>query len=422
MTADPPADADLEAFTVSALEFLRATLEPRPLGRPFVWGEGSDDVSFFEQRDLESELAEVETARAYRRQRFDAGFCWLAGPAEYGGRALHPAYDQRFRDLEGRFATPNMNVFTIGLGHVAPTILEHGTEAVKHAYLRDLHRGDRIACQLFSEPGAGSDLASLRTRAVRDGEGWVVQGQKVWTSCAHYSDIGELIARTDPSAPKHRGLTAFLVDMRAPGVEVRPLRQMTGGANFNEVFFDDVRIPDDHRLGDVDDGWRVAMTTLMSERASIGLSGGGGGADRLLPRVLEMARQFGLSSDPVVRQRLADLIIRFRVATMTAERLLGEQAADEMPGPEMSILKLLGARNSTALVDVLGALLGPKLIADTGEWGTFAWHQPVLGDQAGHIAGGSDQILLNILGERVLGLPKDPGIDTHSPFKDLPTR
>lgn len=421
MSTDSSIETDLETFTREALEFLTDSLAPRPVDRPFVWGEGSDDVSFFEQRDLESELAEVETAREYSRKRYDAGFGWLTGPVECGGRGLESEHEARFAELERQFDTPNMNVFAIGLGHVAPTILEHATDAVRRAYLPDLFRGDRIACQLFSEPSAGSDLASLRTRAIRDGDGWIVHGQKVWTSCAHYSDIGELIARTDPAAPKHGGLTAFLVDMHAPGVEVRPLRQMTGGANFNEVFLDGVRIPDDHRLGDVDDGWRVAMTTLMSERASIGKSGGGGGADKLLPRVLEMARQFGLSGDPLIRQRLADLIIQFRVGTMTAERLLEELPPGALPGPEMSVLKLLSARASTALVDVLGLLLGPRLIADTGEWGTYAWHQPVLGDQASHIAGGTDQILRNILGERVLGLPKDPGIDTRSPFKDLPT-
>ena len=175
-----------------------------------------------------------------------------------------------------------------------------------------MYRGDIVGCQLFSEPGAGSDLASLQTRAERDGDEWGITGQKVWTSGAQYSDIGEIIARTDPDLPKHKGLTGFIVDMKAPGVEIRPLRQMTGGASFNEVFFTEVRVPDGHRLGDVNNGWNVALTTLMNERAAIGAGGGGGGGG-LMTRAIEMAKAFGLADDPIVRQKLADLVIHARV-------------------------------------------------------------------------------------------------------------
>ena len=301
---------------------------------------------------------------------------------------------------------------------VAPTILAHGSATAKERYLRSLYRGDIVACQLFSEPGAGSDLASLQTRAERDGDEWVITGQKVWTSGAQYSDVGEIIARTDPDLPKHKGLTGFLVDMKAPGVEVRPLRQMTGGASFNEVFFSEVRVPDDHRLGDVNNGWAVALTTLMNERAAIGAGGGGGGGG-LLTRAIAMAKAFGVTDDPLVRQRLADLVVRSRVAQYTNQRALDKIRAGQTPGPELSIAKLAGTQLSVRLADFVAGVLGPKLTADSGEWGTYAWNQLVLGTPGMRIAGGSDEVMRNIVGERVLGLPKDPGIDTTTPFRDL---
>ena len=216
-------------------------------------------------------------------------------------------YQAAYDAVESRFDVPNQGPFLIGLGMIAPTILAHGTATAKDRYLRALWRGDIIACQLFSEPGVGSDLASLQTRAERDGDEWVLTGQKVWTSGAQYSDIGEILARTDPDLPKHKGLTGFIVDMRAPGVEIRPLRQMTGGASFNEVFFNEVRVPDDHRLGDVNGGWSVALTTLMNERAAIGAGGMAGGGAGTMTRLIEMVRYFGLSQDaarpPAPRRR-----------------------------------------------------------------------------------------------------------------------
>ena len=285
---------------------------------------------------------------------------------------------------------------------VAPTILAHGSAAAKDHYLRAMYRGDIVACQLFSEPGAGSDLASLQTKAERDGDEWVITGQKVWTTGAHYSDIGEIIARTDPELPKHKGLTGFIVDMRAPGVEVRPLRQMTGGASFNEVFFNEVKVPDDDRLGDLNNGWNVALTTLMNERSAIGAGGGGG--NNLLTRLIAMTKAFGLSDDPLVRQELADLVIRSRVQNMNNQRALDKIRAGQMPGPEMSMAKLGGTMIMRRMGDFVSHVLGPKLIADTGEWGTYAWSQLVLGTPGGRIAGGSDEVMRNIVGERVLGL------------------
>jgi acyl-CoA dehydrogenase len=274
--------------------------------------------------------------------------------------------------------------------------------------MRPLYRGDIIACQLFSEPGSGSDLASLQTRAVLDGDEWRITGQKVWTSGAQYSDIGEIICRTNTDVEKHRGLTGFIVDMHAPGVEVRPLRQMTGGASFNEVFFEDVRVPADHLLGDVDKGWTVALTTLMNERAAIG--GGGGGlasGASLLQRLLAVARELDRANDPLVRQELADLYINLQVAKYTNDRALAKIKAGQLPGPELSIAKLALTNNMQRLSSTAAAVLGPRLVANAGGWGTYAWSKFVLGVPGMRVAGGSDEIMRNIIGERVLGLPKD---------------
>ena len=309
--------------------------------------------------------------------------------------------------MAAQFNLPKTGPFGISLGMVAPTILAHAIPEVKERYLRTLYRGDLIACQLFSEPVAGSDLAGIQTRAERDGDEWVVSGQKVWTSGAQYSDIGEIITRTSPDKPKHKGLTMFVVDMKAPGVEIRPLRQMTGGASFNEVFFDEVRIPDSHRLGDVDEGWSVALTTLMNERAAIG--GGGAGVGTVtFNRFAAMAQHYGWNTDPLARQALADVYVRQQVHRLTSLRGMARIKAGQLPGPEMSIGKLSLTTNMTRIGDLLTSLLGPHLVANSGEWGTYAWSEFVLGVPGMRIAGGSDEIMRNIVGERVLGLPKDP--------------
>jgi len=221
-----------DAFAEEALEFLRGHAKPK-VHVATGWGEGSDRVNLLAEKTREEELADLRAAKEWRRTAFDAGFAWITGPTEYGGRGLPSSYERRYQALEAGFEVPSQGPFTIGLGMVAPTILAHATPEVRDAYLRKLWRGEIVACQLFSEPGAGSDLASLQTRAERDGDEWVINGQKVWTSGAQWSDIGEIICRTDPNVPKHKGLTAFVVDMHAPGVEIRPLRQMTGGSSFN---------------------------------------------------------------------------------------------------------------------------------------------------------------------------------------------
>jgi alkylation response protein AidB-like acyl-CoA dehydrogenase len=223
------AEPTLEEFRQEVAAFLEANAPRKGEEEKFVWGEGSDKVALFDEKSRDAERAQLKEAQAWRAKRFDAGLGWITGPPEYGGRGLSAAHERVYASLESRYEVPNQSFFGIGLGMVAPTILAHGTDVAKDRYLKAMYRGDIVGCQLFSEPGAGSDLASLQTRAVRDGDEWLVSGQKVWTSGAQYSDIGEVICRTDPDQPKHKGLTGFVIDMKAPGVEVRPLRQMTGG-------------------------------------------------------------------------------------------------------------------------------------------------------------------------------------------------
>ena len=409
----------LEEFRGEVLAFLDAHAERKPEETKFVWGEGDDDVAMFEEVDPEEERRQLEAAKAWRASRYDAGLGYLTGPKEYGGRELPASYERLYVTLESKYAVPRQSFFGIGLGMVAPTIKDHARPEIAERYLPQMYRADIVGCQLFSEPGAGSDLAGLQTRAERDGEEWILNGQKVWTSGAQYSDIGEIICRTDPDQPKHKGLTGFVVDMHAPGVEVRPLRQMTGGASFNEVFFNDVRVPDDHRLGDVNQGWTVALTTLMNERASIGGGGGIGAGVANVTRLAEMLRQFGGIDDPVLRDELMQVYTGFQVAKLTSQRAMDKVKAGQLPGPEMSIGKLALTQNLTRTGELVAKILGARMTADTGEWGSYAWSKFVLGTPGMRIAGGSDEVMRNIVGERVLGLPKEPGVDSTTPFRDL---
>jgi acyl-CoA dehydrogenase len=398
----------LEDFTTEAKAFLDANASARSEEK-FVWGEGSDAVGVLDEKTPEEERAELAAAKEWKAKEFDAGFGWITGPEEYGGRALPAGHERTYRGIASNYRIPSQSAFGIGLGMVAPTILAHAIPEVRERYLRSMYRGDVVGCQLFSEPVAGSDLAGIQTKAERDGDEWVVTGQKVWTSGAQFSDIGEIITRTSPDKPKHKGLTMLLVDMHQPGVEVRPLRQMTGGATFNEVFFDEVRVPDSHRLGDVDEGWTVALTTLMNERAAIG--GGGAGVGTMnFTRFVELAHHFGVSNDPMIRQGLADVYIRTSVAKYTNLRAMAKIRAGQLPGPEMSIGKLTLTQNMSRIATLLGEMLGPRMVADSGEWGTYAWHEFVLGVPGMRVAGGTDEIMRNIVGERVLGLPKEPRV------------
>ena len=409
------ANISIEQFEKEALAFLESNAERRPVEKAFVWGEGSDN--FYREKDREQEAINAEEGKIWRQKKFDAGYGWITGPEAYGGRQLPPAYDRLYNQLEATFRVPDQSAFAISLGMVTPTILDHGSQTARDLYVRKLWRGEMIASQLFSEPGAGSDLASLTTKAVKDGDEWVITGQKVWTTGAHYSDIGEIMTRTDWNLPKHKGLTAFIIDFKDPNVEVRPLKQMTGGASFNEIFFNEVRVKDDHRLGDVNNGWNVALTTLMNERASIGSNNAGD--NNLITRVIAMVKHYGLESDPLIRHDLADIVMNYRIANMNAQRATAKAKAGQLPGPEGSIGKMVLVNNQARLVKFISHVLGPKLIADSGEWGTFAWANFVLGTPGLRIAGGSDEVMRNIVGERVLGLPKDMGIDSRSPFKDI---
>jgi alkylation response protein AidB-like acyl-CoA dehydrogenase len=404
-------DVTEESFAEQAERFLAANASLKPEERT-GYGEGSEEVFVIPERSAEQDAQDVVAAKQWAQKVYDAGFGWITGPTEYGGRGLPKTYQTIYSSIESRYVTPSQGPRGIGLGMVAPTILAHATDVAKALYLRSLYRGDIIACQLFSEPGAGSDLASLQTRAMLDGDEWIINGQKVWTSGAHYSEIGEIICRTNPDAPKHKGLTAFIVNMHAPGVEVRPLRQMTGGASFNEVFFTDVRVPADHLLGDVNSGWTVALTTLMNERAAIG--GGGGGTSSgssELRRLIALARHLGMTDKPLIRQEIANAWINSQVASYNNARALAKIRSGQLPGPELSIAKLSLTQNMRRNAELASHILGARMTADSGEWGTFAWSRYVLGVPGIRVAGGTDEVMRNILGERVLGLPKEPPVD-----------
>jgi alkylation response protein AidB-like acyl-CoA dehydrogenase len=401
----------MDEFIAEARAFLEANAKRRPdPGGTVTWGEGPDQIAYFSTDPPDVDKAHVQKARDWQRTRFDAGLGWITGPVEFGGRGLDTAHDLVYDAIEAEYDVPDTGVLSvIGLGMIGPTILAHAQPHIKQRYLPAMYSGQTIACQLFSEPGAGSDLASLSTKAEKDGDHWVLNGQKVWTSIAQHAEIGMALCRTSPDKPKHKGITAFVVDMTAPGVDVRPLRQMTGGADFNEVFLTDVRVPDDHRLGNVDEGWRVALTTLMTERATVGGEGAGPAGRALsLPFLTALLRENGRLTDGATRRQLAALH-----ADMTATEYLNHQMARKMrageqPGPEASVSKLMYGQNLTRGTHFAAEVVGPKLTADTGEWGAFSWNELLLSTPALRILGGTEEIMKNILAERVLGLPKEP--------------
>jgi len=401
---------DMQDFTTEVRRFLDAHVAKAPDRTAFTWGEGDDTMAYFSSLPPEEEREHVQRAREWQRIRHENGFGWITGPPEYGGRGLTPVHDLLYDAIESEYDVADTGTLSvIGLGMIGPTILAHAQPRMKDRWLPAMYRGDAIACQLFSEPGAGSDLASVATKAVRDGEDWVLNGQKVWTSVAQHSQIGLALARTNPEAPKHRGITAFLVPMDAPGVEVRPLRQMTGGADFNEVFLTDVHVPDDHRLGEVDGGWTVALTTLMNERATVGSEGAGPVAAALSPdRLSALMRATWTWDDRALRARLAELLVDAMATEHLNTRALRRLRGGVAPGPEMSVSKLMYGQNLTRAAHFVSDVLGPRVIADTGKWGTYAWSELLLATPALRILGGTEEIMKNILAERVLGLPKEP--------------
>ena len=371
----------------------------------------SDD----EEDSFEATVADVATQKAFQAALYDAGLAGITWPKPWG-QGLSSEFQRVFNEEAVGYELPT-SMYTIGLGMVIPTMLEFGTDEQRERYVAKALRGEEVWSQLFSEPGAGSDVASLQTRAERDGDEWVINGQKVWTTGAQLSDYGAIIARTNPDNPKHRGITMFIIDFHAPGVEIRPIKQINGGSGFNEVFFTDVRVPDSWRIGEIDDGWRCAIAMLMNERVAIG-AGGGGGRGVGIKALTKLAREHGKLGDARVRQGIADIYIRQQIMGYIGLRIRAAVTTGKAPGPEGSIAKLAGAllsrRTSDLAIEIAGA--GGQAWEDPKQ---SRWAQLVLTTPASRIAGGTDEVQRNIIGERVLALPKEPQVDRDLPFKEL---
>ena len=368
----------------------------------------------------------LAAARTWQAVKADAGFAGLTMPQEYGGHALSPIMQVIYSQEEAAYVVPR-GVYEIGLGMCIPTMFAYATEEQKKRYAKPALRGTEIWCQLFSEPAGGSDLAGLRTRAERDGDAddadWIINGQKIWTSGAQFSDYAILVARSDFDVPKHKGLTFFFLSMKTPGVEVRPIKQISGAANFNEVYFTDVRIPDSQRLGAVGEGWKVSLTTLMNERFAVGIAPGPD-----FEEIFDLVRDTELEDGPaldnaMVRDRLADWYVRQQGLKNAHFRTMTALSRGGTPGPESSINKVVSATKyqdisifGTEIQDMAGIITDPDMAAMDG-----LFQSGTLSSPGYRIAGGTDEILRNIIAERVLGLPQDVRLDKEGAFRDLPT-
>ena len=371
----------------------------------------------------EAEGDMVQRAKDWQLKKQQEGWACLRWPKEFGGQEATAMESVIFNQEEGRYQVPP-SIYGIGHGMLGPTIMAHGTEEQKERFLPDMVKGGEVWCQLFSEPGAGSDLAGLKMTAVKDGDDWIINGQKIWTTGAQFCKWGMLVARTDPNAAKHAGLTYFIVDMEAPGVDIRPIKQMSGASGFNEVFFSDVRIPDADRLDAVGNGWRVAITTLMNERSSIGDSMGGGAG---IKDLIKLAESVEINDKPAiedggVRRKIADFAVRRNGLKYTGQRGLSALSQGATPGPEAAIGKLVAAimglemgAFGMELQGAAGVLSGDDGHADP------AWQHTYMAMPGLRLAGGTDEILRNIISERVLGMPGEPRMDKDKPFKDIPT-
>ena len=422
--------SDLSALTADELS--ARTREWLADHLPAGWMEAIDDGDGAKVSALRADLDDA----AWCTEFGESGFATPTWPADYGaGLSLAPGQARAVNEVLNQYRVPRpTNIIGIGMG--GPTVIAWGSEELKQRFLRGIATNEEIWCQLFSEPGAGSDVAGLSTRAERDGDEWVVNGQKVWTSLAHLARYGMLLARTDPDQPKHKGLSYFVIDMHQPGVEVRPLRQITGDAEFNEVFFENARIPDAWRLGSVGDGWRVAITTLMNERVSLSGPGsvsgdtiGGSPVERIIAR-------FAPVSDPLLRQRLAAAWIDHRVIALNNQRAADRRRSGAEAGPEGSITKLQSAEFNQRLQKLAVDLEGVNGVAWDGKGltaeATLSFASGGLADdprtvargflraQANTIEGGTSSIMRNILGERVLALPKEPDQSRDVAWKDVP--
>jgi alkylation response protein AidB-like acyl-CoA dehydrogenase len=403
---DTPEEA---AFRSRARDFLSATLTPK--------GAAS--------QSLQKRLTEAEyltAAKAYQSAKAKAGFAGITWPKEQGGQGLAPIFAVIFNAEEARFDAPSAP-FAIGLGMCIPTVIAFASDDQKARHVGPALEGNEIWCQLFSEPSAGSDVAALKTRAVRDGDDWVINGQKVWTSGAHYCDWGIVLVRTNPDVAKHKGLTMFFIDMKSPGIDVRPIHQMSGGSNFNEVYFSDVRVPHAQMLGGEGNGWTVALVTLMNERLAVG---GSPGPD--YKEIMTYARDANgpnggtLLGDAAFRVKLADWYVRAEGYKLGKFRTMTALSKGQTPGPESSIGKVITANQlqditNTAIesMDHYGIIADGSLTALDG-----AFQQSYMWAPGLRIAGGTDEILKNIIAERVLGLPADVRVDKGMAFKDLP--
>ncbi|WP_298670501.1 acyl-CoA dehydrogenase family protein [uncultured Sphingomonas sp.] len=364
---------------------------------------------------------DMAAARSWQARKAGAGYAQITWPKEWGGGGGTPIHSVIFGQEEAKFPV-QYGYFTIGLGMCVPTVMAFADDTTKRRFVGPALRGEEIWSQLFSEPAGGSDVAAIRTRAVRDGDDWLVNGQKVWTSGAHYSDYGIVLVRTNTDVPKHKGLTMFWLDLRSPGVEIRPIHQMSGGSNFNEVYFTDVRIPDAQRLGAVDAGWKVALVTLMNERLAVG-GGTGAGPKEILALAKELDAADGpLIRDAAFRQRLADWYVQAEGLRNTRMRTITALSRGQTPGPESSIGKIIAANQLQELgnaaveaEDQYGIINDPALVPLKGLFQTAVMNAPGL-----RIAGGTDEILKNIIAERVLGLPGEIRVDKDAAFKDLP--
>ena len=368
-------------------------------------------------------LSPLEQAKVWQKRKSDAGWACIGWAPEFGGRGASAIEEVIWRQEESQYDLP-ANFFLIGQGMIGPTLMAWASDEDKARFLPPLASGEEVWCQLFSEPAGGSDLAALRTRAERDGGDWVINGQKIWTSGAHYADHGVIVVRTDPTVPKHKGLSYFYIDMKAPGVEIKPIKQLTGDSDFNEVYFTDVRGSDGQRLGEVGQGWQVSLTTLMNERAAIG--GSFGQMDVSL--AMSVAAEVEIDGRPAledaaVRARIADWYVQEAGLKYTGYRSLTALSRGALPGPENSIGKLVGAPKMQAMSSYLMDLLGASgAIADEALAAKAGIIQRAyMGAPGLRIAGGTDEIMANIIAERVLGLPQEPRLDKGIPFNEVPT-
>ncbi len=406
---DTPQEA---AFRKKVRDFLNQNAKPKD----------ADNLKAARAETRESEADGLARAKKWQKKKAAAGYAAITWPKDYGGMGGTAIQSVIYNQEEAKYHLPR-GYFEIGLGMCIPTLIAYADKETLTRYVKPALYGEEIWCQLFSEPAAGSDVAGIRSRVKRDGDDWILNGQKVWTSGAHFSDYGIIVARSDPDQPKHRGLTFFFLDMHAPGVEVRPIKQMSGGSNFNEVFFNDVRIPDSQRLGEVGEGWKVALTTLMNERLAVGMGESADAGD-----LLEIARDLETENGPAVK----DAHIRAKIAEWYAEsqglkytkmRTLTALSKGETPGPESSIIKIVSARKMQDIGAFAMEMQDMAGVVSDGELSPFgaAFQQQWIWAAGFRIAGGTDEILRNIVAERVLGMPADIRVDKAKPFRDLPT-